>query len=623
MCGIAGLLTKSPSIAQTLEIAEDIQRRRGPDAQSKGIYKVDAWHIGFAHQRLAVIDLTDAGIQPMTAQAHGDRLIFNGEIYNYLELRAELESKNYHFKTNTDTEVLINALDCWGIEDALGRFNGMWAFAWLCYKEKRLYLARDRAGIKPLYYYQAGDQFYFASEIKTILAMSKDKFSLNHQVIASFISQSLLDVSDGTMFDGVERISGGSYLEIDLSCKSIVHSLKHYWSLDMTPNPIESERQLILRVREVFLDAVELRMRGDVPVGVLLSGGIDSTAIACAMKAVSGRGTSLKLLSAVSHNSNFDESSFIDIAQAYLGSVAHKVSMDLSPQEAFEALKNVIWINDEPISNFSVVFHHQLMAVAKQLGLTIILSGQGADEILCGYRKYLGFYLQYLIRHGEMAKATSLLYGFVNTGTVISQLSFSDAKRYLPRFLRGREADIRGPRLANSRPLNVGLNGSTVQERQARDLTQFSVPQLTHYEDRMSMDFGREVRLPFLDHRFIELLIPLEPNYKLRNGWTKYIFRKALEPYMPSAIAWRRDKKNFVNPQETWLKHELHSNVTTYFQEDSLMFQSGLIDRQTLVTLYEAYLRQGWQNQQISYKDILNPLSLELWLRSFEAHLSL
>ncbi len=622
MCGIAGIISRSPNIDQKLNIAEQVQKHRGPNKQSTAQYKIGPWSVGLGHQRLSIIDLSEGGNQPMVSKDGLQSIVFNGEIYNYKEISSELTALGQTFRSHSDTEVLLAALGHWGLEGAQPRFNGMWAYAYLDSQKQSLILSRDRAGVKPLYYYCTDQEIYFASEIKTILAMTGRKFDLNEKVVGAFLLQSLSDISSETMFRDIHQLPAGHAAEIDLSKDNLSLNIKEYWQAPFETSSILTMKDAVEKVRSLFLDAVRLRLRSDVPVGVLLSGGIDSSAIACAMHSMIDQDVDMNLLSVVSDNKDFDESPFIDKVGAYLKRKIHKVSLSVDPKNMLDLLKTVSWFNDEPIGGFSTLLHYLLMGKAKELNITVILSGQGADELLCGYKKYLGFYVQYLLRRGEFIKAMMVLDQFRRQGTVINQFNVKEAKRYLPKFLRPSEIDIRGERLLGYSPVSLGLpSGANVSFRQKLDLEQFSVPVLTHYEDRMSMALAREIRLPFLDYRLMETLIPMSINYKLANGWTKYIFREAMKDLMPPEIAWRKDKQGFINPQSEWLKNDLKDSVLGIFENNSLIYQKLLVNKKNLLLKYGKYCDDKNDSGGISFRDIFNPLSLEIWLREYEKYI--
>ncbi|NES18713.1 MAG: asparagine synthase (glutamine-hydrolyzing) [Symploca sp. SIO3E6] len=619
MCGITGTISQQKNANELLLKAQKVQFHRGPDAQNTCQHQVNQWYVGLGHQRLSILDLTEAGSQPMASRDGKSWIVYNGEVYNYQEIRKDLEKLGHQFRGQSDTEVVLAALEYWGIEKALTRFNGMWAFAWLDGRSNHLIFSRDRVGIKPLYFFLENDYLCFASEVKTILAMTGRKFGLNYQVLGEYLIQSLQASSNETFFAGIQKLPAASYGVVDLSAEVLRIELNSYWNLPAQDFLELSEAQLIEQVRETFIDAVRLRLRSDVPVGVLLSGGVDSSSIAVVMQNILGKDAQLNLLSAVSRDARYDESPFIDIISKHLGCPTHKVVLDFQPEQAFDYLEQVCWFNDEPVGSFANVAHYLLMKQAQSLGITVILSGQGADELLCGYKKYLGFYIQSLVRCHQYLKAVEVLWSFWRQGTILSQFSWGEAKRYLPLYLQGAELDIRGSNLKEFAPPRVGLGSEmTVQQRQYLDIQRFSVPSLLHYEDRMSMAYSREIRVPFLDYRLLESLIPIPIDMKMNKGWTKYIFRKSMEPYLPTQITWRKDKQGFVNPQGEWLKKDLKKEVINYFCEDSLIFTKGLVNRNNLLFKYEAYCKQKGKQGSIWLKEIFNPLALEIWLRKFD-----
>jgi len=599
-----------------------VLEHRGPDGEGRWVGCTGDAQVALGHTRLAILDLTEAGNQPMISCLGRHVLIYNGEVYNYRELRAELEGQGIEFHTQCDTEVVLQSLIVWR-DQAMCRFNGMWALAWLDLEAGTLLLSRDRFGIKPLYFYKGDKGLYFASEIKAILTGSGGRFPINVATVGRYIQQSLVDAQEQTFFEGIEALPAGYTMCVDLKGSAgLSSSMRPYWVAPEHEMLVENTSQLIERVRTTFVDAVRLRLRSDVPVGVLLSGGLDSSSIAAAMQLVLGKDADLHILSAVSDDPRYDEQPFIDRMAAYLGCRIHKVPLRFGPEEAFQLLDTVTYFNDEPVGNFSHAAHYLLMQQAKQLGITVILSGQGGDELLCGYRKYLGFYIQALLREGKWLDALKVIISFVRQHTVLSQFDLQEAKRYFPKALRPRTIDIRGPKLLQTDfLLDPGLGVGTITQRQFKDLYQFSVPSLVHYEDRMSMAFAREIRLPFLDYRLVSILLPIPPEYKLRDGWTKWIFRKAMEDYLPKEITWRKDKQSFTIPQGEWIKNELREHFDALLSGDMLTAAYGLVDQKALQHLYLQFCKQPPNKGPISFKEILVPISLEIWARRFESHL--
>ena len=621
MCGIAGVVsTEAHTPCPTTKRMLGEQRHRGPDGEGSWCGRVGNFQVALGHLRLAIIDLTEAANQPMFLPDGSQGLIFNGEIYNYKELRRELEELGVVFRTQSDTEVALWALATWD-EEAFKKFNGMWAIAWIDLRKPMLLLSRDRFGIKPLYLYWRNGTLFFASEIKAILAGSGERFGVNGQVVGRFLHQSLLDTQPESCFSGIAALPAGHNLTLRLGGERPEPVLASYWTL-LATDPFGDDEQTVEAVRATFLDAVRLRLRSDVPVGILLSGGIDSSSIAAAMRHALGPDADLHAISAVSGRPDYDETPFIEAVSRHLACPVHYVHLRYNPAEWFDLLDAVIYFNDEPVGSFAPVAHYLLMEEARRLGITVLLSGQGGDESLCGYFKFLVFYLQQLSKRGHWFSALRVLSGFLRNGTVFSQFEMSEAKRYLPRFARPPEIDICGSRLqAHNFIVATGLGDGTLADRQRIDLARLSVPALVHYEDRNSMSWSREIRLPFLDYRLVQLLMSLGPEWKLRDGWTKWVFRKAMESHLPKSVVWRKDKQGFTIPQAEWLKHELHDRIENLLGGEMLSVDMGLVDRQALRRRYEAYCKQRPGRGSICFKDVFNPIALEIWLRRFEGNL--
>lgn len=625
MCGLAGLFG-SLGIERTRESVErmlQVQAHRGPDSSGVWCGTVNGVDIGVGLRRLRILDLSDAADQPMLSDDGRFVLVFNGEIYNYIELRDELAAAGARFRTDGDTEVLLQALILWG-PGALERLNGMWALAFLDCFDGRIILSRDRFGIKPLYTYTDERGLFISSEIKAILEVAGRRFRVNARTANAYLRQSVLCASPATFFSEIEELPAGHFASVavkDLRKKPL--NLQRYWVIPTElPKPL-NETELVDVVRRAFIDSVKLRLRSDVPVGVLLSGGIDSSSIAAAVHHLEPHRDDIKLISAVGGSGGQDEQPFIDILANHLNWAVEKVVLDYPPSSALDRISDVSWFNDEPIGGFSTVAHYLLMKRARDLGITVLLSGQGADENLCGYKKYLGFYLQDLIASGRWVAASQVLHQFVRTRTLLSQFNYHEAKRYLPRPFRLPESEIRGPALrGDTHWVDVGLNGAGVVKRQVVDIEKLSVPVLVHYEDRMSMAFSREIRLPFLDYRLVSLLVPLPVELKLRDGWTKWVFRRAMESMLPKEIAWRKDKQHFIVPQSQWMKRELRDQMCSLIESEWITERLGLIDRRKFGKVYGAYLRQPYSGGRLGIKDVLPPIALELWARRFEMHLS-
>lgn len=604
MCGIFGFVLREPD-KDILEKSNLLQSHRGPDDNGIFLKKVGKYWIGFSHQRLSIIDLSSNGAQPMTSLLSQNHIVYNGEIYNYKELSL---GEGFD-STWGDTRVLLEMLSKYDIE-VCKSLNGMWAFAHLNEQQKILTLSRDRFGEKPLYYCHRKEGLYFSSELKTLLKLVPGKFNLNFQVIGEFLSQGLTNFSQNSILEGVTQVKPGCNLSFNLD--SILTGIEdRYWSPPRENSYNNTESASVEELRYLFEDSVKLRLRSDVPVAVLLSGGIDSSSITASMTSCVGN-SNVTTLSAVSDKNGFDESVHINSVNSYLGVKPKLVCLNPTASDALNLVTTAVYHNDMPIGDFSNVAHLLLMREAASIGTKVVLSGQGADELFCGYKKYLGFYILTLLRNRKYFQAQKVLTSFLRNGAIINQFKLSEAKRYLPFF--NNKLGILGERMNSFEHVPVGLQHSMrLIDRQIYDLEHTSVPALTHYEDRMSMANGIEIRLPFLDHRLAEFALRLPENFKINNGWTKYILRKALENKLPSDIVWRKDKQGFLNPQAKWLKTEWREVVNDHFSSDSLISTSGIINQARLRKSYDHFCND---HNNIWYREIFSPFSLEIWLRA-------
>jgi asparagine synthase (glutamine-hydrolysing) len=608
MCGIFGAVTfdrpfdredHSLFVQQT-----DLISYRGPD--SSGYLGIDtvnqredsrAFNVFFGFRRLSIIDLSDAASQPFTDK-NGRWIIFNGEIFNYVELRRELIQRGYEFRTASDTEVILKIYDCFG-EDGFDRLNGMWAFAIVDLPRRRVVLSRDRFSIKPLYYTRTGNELYFASEIKQLLPFLPER-TLNKDVMYRYLVQHVADYSPKTFFQGVLSVKAKHSMILDMENGRVEE--KQYWDY---PEPERmSEPDAYDRFRELFIDSVRIRLRSDVPIGALVSGGLDSSALAVVARDVLG--VDLQTFSVVADDSKYSEDRFVDVL------VKHGMKnqrLHLVQDNVLSILDTVLYHNDEPFMGFHAPAQFQILEQIKQnTDIVVILSGQGGDECLLGYSKFFFFYIQQLMRGGNVIGATQLFLASLLKGTTVRQFRLSEAKRYMPgRSLMPAPAFMRIP--GEHEPTGLG---SDLRQRQIRDIDFYSVPPQTHFEDRNSMAHSLEIRTPFLDHRLVELSINLPSSLKLKDGWTKYVLRKAISE-IPEEIRWRRDKQGFLTPEELWLRTELRGEIQQMFS-GSLLQEMGVIDDRKFLEHYDRFLSGS---RTIGYGEISRAFFAERWARVF------
>jgi asparagine synthase (glutamine-hydrolysing) len=583
MCGIFGTVSLNQPFSdgdyQSFVSATDVVNYRGPDyaGYKKFVFSKDnsnnKFSIFLGHRRLSIIDLSDNGRQPMSKD--GLCIVFNGEIFNYVELKNELISRGEIFETHTDTEVILKIYKVYG-EKGFAKLNGMWAFIIYDSVNKQVIVSRDRFSIKPLYYLKKNDLFYFASEIKQLLPFVSKK-EVHEQNLYSFLQQGLVESTNQTFFVGIKKIPPKHNLIIDLIKKKSYFI--QYWDYDI--HPMYNENEGIELFYELFKDSVKVRLRSDVNVGSLLSGGLDSSAITIlAAEILKERFSSY---SVISNDSRYSEEKFIDIIAGK--KYVNNRKLTLKPELVLNKLDEVMYHQEEPFGSLSIVAQYLIFEkIKKETDIIVVLSGQGGDEILMGYLKYFFFYLKDLGKKGKYANIfTQILHSLIQR-TVISQFEIKTAKRYMP-FLAGRQQK----HITLKHEMIDTWSFDSLKERQIKDIDLFSVPALAHFEDRNSMAHSLEVRNPFLDHRLVNLALNLSPSLKIKNGWTKYILRKAMRQ-LPDNIRWRRDKKGFTTPDNVWLKRELSPLIKNSFN-NSILEDLGYINSKLFLDYYNRFVK--------------------------------
>jgi asparagine synthase (glutamine-hydrolysing) len=498
-------------------------------------------------------------------------LVFNGEIYNYVELRNELESRGCRFRSNGDSEVLLQAYVTWG-SDCLSKLNGMWAF--LIYDRHRriLFGSRDRFGVKPLYRYCHAKAVCLASEIKGIRASGLYLGGTNWKVASKFLLQGSLDEESDTFYEGIESIKPGTAFEVTLDGRWKEWS---YWSLAQVRHCEESN--LAQKFADLFEDAVKLRMRSDVPVGVCLSGGLDSTSIICSMARIKNelRMDSLAPLLAFCYMpEEYDEQRYISATLEQTHATLKR--LDVSPAHLWERLTRFLWFHDEPVHSMTALIGYELMGLAAENGVKVVLNGQGADETGAGYFAYFPDYWRTLAKQGRLGALWTeigqyrAVHGGSHLGPVLNackqavQWSMFGMDSYRSMVSRKRHAVNRSnpwfrEELATSLPADdfAGCDG-TIETSLKRSVERAPLPIYLRVEDRNSMAHSVEARLPFMDYRLVSFLFGLPTEWKLRGGQNKFVLREAMRGRIPEAVRARPDKMGFPTPINKWLGDELY-----------------------------------------------------------------
>jgi len=648
MCGIAGVAGPAPGLLRPLPAMMAALRHRGPDdegyllvesasgrAQAYGGSDTVAAtllpflpaepppgsDLALGNRRLAIIDRGPAGHQPMAFSDARLWVTYNGEIFNYVELREELKSLGHVFRTASDTEVLLAAYAQWGA-DALPRFNGMWAFALYDATQRRLFCARDRFGVKPFHYHAASGFFAFASEIKGLLAHPAVPRRPNEVALFAFLVQGAHSEDENTFYDGIRSLPGGHALTVDLASGAV--DVRRWYAL---PEPAERASDP-REIRELLADSVRLRLRSDVDVGTCLSGGLDSSsivALTARLRDHAGGGRH-RSFSIVYPDPGLDES-------AHVCAVVAKADVEdaratPTSAELLADLPALVRHQDEPFPSASVYSQFRVMRMAREAGVPVLLDGQGGDEVLGGYHYYYGpFLADVAFRLGLPAALRAARQARQVTGRSWSFFLGLLAYHAVPLpaavqawAVRRGATQGRVPRRLLARDY-VAQDGSTRVERHRRrpglhaelraGILQTSLPGLLRYEDRNSMAFSIEARTPFLDYRLVERAQAVPASDLIRDGWTKAILREAMAGVIPDAVRLRGDKLGFATPERRWLR-ELAPHVRGWLGRGSRLgprLDEGAIRAWLSLDDEELAGRPG----------LWRLVSAELWLRYLEA----
>lgn len=570
MCGIVGGCWNLPpnNLDDRLGRALYEMRFRGPDDKGVDVYLNGGQTFALGHTRLSIIDLSYAGHQPIVSSDLRFEMVFNGEIYNYRELRSELLGLGCKFHSDSDTEVLLAAWIRWGY-DCLNRLEGMFAFVIHDKKDNIIHCARDAFGIKPLFYSRNTNAFIFASTLPTLQYLLNEKCSLDWQRCYDYLVHGDYDSNERTFFDGVWRLQPGHYFSFDPR-NSLDIKPKPWWKPEIREIPGLKFAEAVELVREQFLSNVRLHLRSDVTLGAALSGGIDSSALVCAMRHLEP-GAVIKTFSYIAPGESLSEEVWVDRVNSYINAESYKTTA--GSEDLICDLDDMIITQGEPFLSTSIYAQYRVFQLAKEHGVTVTLDGQGADELLAGYSGYPGYRLNSLLERGDLFSAHHFAKNWSKwPGRSYTQAMMEFGRNTLPDSLYVSARKILG-RDFQPKWLNVGLmadhgiifrelrltrdpsnKGRRVMEQLARSIQGRGLPALLRHADRNSMRFSVESRVPFLTTGMANLLLSMPESYLISDlGETKYIFRAAMRGIVPDIILDRRDKIGFSTPERTWL----------------------------------------------------------------------
>lgn len=584
MCGIAGIIDYRndglirPELLQRLG---KVLKHRGPDDRgflgwdgqgpvevTRDPDRLNRPCVGFVHRRLSVLDLSEKAWQPMGTEDGRYWIVFNGEIYNYLELRKALEREGHRFRSESDTEVLLKAYCQWG-KGCLNRLVGMFAFAVLDTRRRSIFLARDFFGIKPLYYSGDKDCFMFASEVGAMLEMPRVRRRINAQGLYDYLYSGVTDHSRETFFADIKQLESAHYVEVHLDGGPFFKP-QRYWDVETNRGNPVSFQDASMEVRKRFLQNIHYHLRSDVPVGTALSGGIDSSSIVASVRNLNPQ-QQLHTFSFVSEDAKTSEEHWIDLAGAASGATIHKVKPSCA--ELMTDLDALVACQGEPFAGTSIYAQFRVMRLAKEAGIKVMLDGQGADELFAGYGQYLGARLSSMLRQGRPGNGIR----FLRQAAMLPDYSAWDLLVYttaksMPLRLKdfGRAMVGHPPWLDMAWFKRQGIRcrkngydpkGKHLLRCALKHSMATGLQSLLRYEDRNSMAHSIESRVPFLTPELVDYVFSLPEEFLIDNGGTtKNVFRAAMRGIVPDGILNRKDKIGFTTPERSWLT-TLHSSV--------------------------------------------------------------
>ena len=570
MCGIAGIIGEvTPALATASHMMLNRMEHRGPDdngwltyssrglREGKGKPPAEPAEVVLLHRRLSILDLSEAGHQPMTSMDGRYHIVFNGEIYNYLELRDELKGVGFTFRTESDTEVLLAAFDYWGA-GCLQRLVGMFAFVILDSEARKLFLARDFFGIKPLYYSNTSSRLAFASEIKVLLELPDVARDVNPQGVYHYMRAGLTDFNNETLFRDVHQLPPAHYLEVSLDGNRLLQPVP-YWSPVISETEDITFEEATLQLRELVYESIQLHMRSHVTVGASLSGGIDSSAITMAMHHLGAEGQVLHTFSYITDDKATSDENWIDLVSSASQATVHKIR---STPEGFAAdIDAFIAAQDEPVGGPSVYAQYLVYRRAQQAGVKVVMDGQGADEIFAGYNEFLVTHLFSLCRSLHFPEAMRFYRHASENQPNLGKSIRRIGTRMLPRWLRTKvrlDADLLNPAWFEQHNINTGRPPSaahtayTTRTLLLELMTRTQNPMQLRFGDRNAMAFGVENRVPFLTPQIVEFMFRLPEEHLIsRDGTRKHVLREALRGIVPDPVLDRKDKLGFQKPHRS------------------------------------------------------------------------
>lgn len=640
MCGILGKVDMRHGISgEELQRMLDVIRHRGPDDEGYFVYgkksaclykgkdtvkefqdkedisaleSRDAY-LCMAHRRLSIIDISSAGHQPMRdAKAHLV-ITYNGEIYNYIELRQELENTGYSFCTNTDTEVILKAYQEWG-KQCVEHFNGMWAFAIFDEEQGEIFCSRDRLGAKPFYYYIAEDKFIFASEMKQICQDRQIERKMNEKVLAAEVIFRISDYNEETLLENIYSLPGGYNLSVSLDFKKeeiLCLKKEQYWDLKIGKEKDRSDRWY-----EYIKKAIRLRLRGDAPVGAMLSGGVDSSFIVGEIsKYYKENGWDIKdfptFTSCYENAEEHDETYFAHLVNETCGTAENLIYPD--KENTFDAYRKMIW-HFEEFSALSTLGSFMTLEEISKSGIKVLINGQGGDESMFGYERYYSRYFMDLLKKGRIIRfiheyGETVRNSKFNMKQLLQNIVYFGipAVRRLRNQIKARKYVTKDLRCClDEKEIKKCISNKSFDDLIYNELRKGQLAHNLLYDDRAYMAFSMEGRVPFIDYEYLESVVDIEPRSKFRKGYTKFLIREKMVGSVPEKVIWRTNKNGWSSPAERWIARFPEEELEKLFQNPH---SSKYFDVKRVKKLYET---------NHTCREFENFLSVEVFMRLFE-----
>lgn len=516
--------------------------------------------LGFGFRRLSILELSELGHQPMISQDGSICIVFNGEIYNYVEIRKELLSKGYRFKTDSDTEVIISSYQAWG-EECVKYFNGMWGLAIWDSAKRKIFCSRDRLGAKPFYYFLENDRFYFGSEIKQICECD-ECFQFDKEFVSTNFLYGIMDYNNHTIVESIKSLEPGRNLVITLSddfSQIISTRMEKYWDLEIEQDNSLKFEECMQAIYEEISRGIRWRLRSDVPIAALLSGGLDSS---CLVSEICNQLAKEKVLSTYTtsypSDTEVEEWNYAEMVNRFCRCSGNRILPDptLNIEQKFE---NLVWHIETPAS-VTLLGPREVIKRAHEDGYKVILNGQCGDESWLGYERYYSFFFREMLKHGKL-RSTLREFKLANLN---SRLSLKELALYYTYFnfpaIRDRRVWNRSAKFCSRELLNsmnkeenkIVLYPEGISNLQYNELRKTQLPHIVHFDDRLYMSESVESRIPFMDYQLVELAMRIPSKYKIHDGYTKYIIRRIFENKLPKEVIWRKDKMGFGAPSDKW-----------------------------------------------------------------------